>query len=544
MSSNVINSDDSDVKMSSNVINSDDSDIINSGDSDSCIQIGNLLSGSWELTQKIFKSLSYREVSRVREVCRTWADVGVKILEQRRRLHYLTVHPHGVLTTHGKFAVFESSTSSLFENFFEHLLSKPQYCLAFSSTEWFTRNLLASVEDDNNKCNVTLVQNLKESLPATCELGVVCAVGVIGTVESSYQNHWRESGQQVNQEILTFLSGEDEKEAGKIVEEEKTDKRSVRTRGRMAAAGKGAAEVPPHNNNSSNTTPTSNTTVPSPYPTNNTIPDRLTGQSGVGYSIEMEQEEAVSLLLIPHHPGLQLKIFDLSDEKYIKKPCKRKMGPTISQEEFDQITGLSKQDSLKALLLFDARLDDCFTEAFVQAALVRQNHKLALGGGMVDTVITGQSGNSDLPSFGVAVSGPNVTAASIVIPKCVTNPRMLSDYMKQLKSCGLPEEQSVAFMFSCCGRGYAWYRRHGNSTTDYHNVETKAFRQAFPNTPVFGFFGDGEIGNTYLPKFTEKDKKVQEVVDGEEEEVEVPYKKRKKVAFHQFSTIVILISFL
>ncbi|KAK3872537.1 hypothetical protein Pcinc_022382 [Petrolisthes cinctipes] len=534
--SSVINSDDSDVKMSSNVINS--------GDSDSCIQIGNLLSGSWELTQKIFKTLSFREVSRVRGVCRTWADVGAKILEQRRRLHYLTIHPHGVLTTHGKFAVFESSTSSLFENFFEHLLSKPQYCLAFSSTEWFTRNLLASA-DDNSKSNVTLVQNLKESLPATCELGVVCAVGVIGTVESSYQNHWRESGQQVNQEILSFLSGEEEREASKIVEEEKAGKRSVRTRGRMAAAGRGAAEAPPHiNKNSSNTTHTSNTTAPSPHPTNNTIADKLTGQAGVGYSIEVEREEAVSLLLIPHHPGLQLKIFDLSDEKYIKNPCKRMMGPTISQEEFDQITGLSKQDSLKALLLFDARLDDCFTEAFVQAALVRQNHKLALGGGMVDTVLTGQSANSELPSFGVAVSGPNVTAASIVIPKCATNPRMLNDYMKQLKSCGLPEEQSIAFMFSCCGRGYAWYRRHGNPSTDYHNVETKAFRQAFPNTPVFGFFGDGEIGNTHLPKFTEKDKKVQEGDDGEEEEVEVPYKKRKKKAFHQFSTIVILLSFL
>lgn len=107
----------------------------------------------------------------------------------------------------------------------------------------------------------------------------------------------------------------------------------------------------------------------------------------------------------------------------------------------------------------------------------------------------------------------------------------------QLKSCGLPEEHSMAFMFSCCGRGYAWYRRRGNPCTDYHNVETKAFRQAFPNTPVFGFFGGGEIGMTHLPKFTERD-------GGSAEEEEVPHKKRKMKFFHQFSTIVVLISFL
>ncbi|XP_037797840.1 F-box only protein 22-like [Penaeus monodon] len=110
------------------------------------------------------------------------------------------------------------------------------------------------------------------------------------------------------------------------------------------------------------------------------------------------------------------------------------------------------------------------------------------------------------------------------------------DYATKLKSCGLPEDQSLAFMFTCCGRGYSWYRRRGNPWFDYHNVETKAFRQAFPNTPIFGFFGGGEIGLCHFPKFnsTEAD-----------EDMGVRYKKRKKKKlFHQFSTIIVLLSFL
>lgn len=62
------------------------------------------------------------------------------------------------------------------------------------------------------------------------------------------------------------------------------------------------------------------------------------------------------------------------------------------------------------------------------------------------------------------------------------------------------------------------------------NVESRAFRKVFPNTPIFGFFGRGELGITHLPRFPE----------GEET---APVKRKKK-PFHQFSTIIVLLSFL
>ncbi|MPC85894.1 F-box only protein 22 [Portunus trituberculatus] len=77
-------------------------------------------------------------------------------------------------------------------------------------------------------------------------------------------------------------------------------------------------------------------------------------------------------------------------------------------------------------------------------------------------------------------------------------------------------------MFTCCGRGYGSW------------LPIPKFRRTFPNTPIFGFFGRGEIGITHLPKFPSPD-------SGEEEKV-TPKKRRK--AFHQYSTIIVLLSFL
>nr|XP_045612307.1 uncharacterized protein LOC123766892 [Procambarus clarkii] len=556
---------------------------------DSVYQIGNLLSGSWELTQKIFENLSYREVSRLRCVCRIWADVGSKILEKRRKIHYLTIHPHSIPTTEGKVALGEASPRCLFEGFFEHIVSKPRYCIAFCSEDWLSKPDVFNIKEKDE--NLTLLQYISGSLPSSCELGLVSATGVIGTVENNYQGHWLESASSMNQEILSYLYGK-EKEKRKP---NKWSKRHDNTE-KMECQKKEeiSPNVPSPNTSSQNissqnisSTSTSSQNIPTNTSSQNILSNSslptisspnmspentsqnegvslgsscssssdatntvvTTGEpvkrSSVGYSIEVEQNstslrqaDAVSVLLIPHHPGVQLKFFRICDEKFFKDfrkdedACCENL--TITADELNHLTSMSHDDQLKALLIFDAGLEEGFTEAIIQSALLRQNHKLALGGGVADSVYTGKNASFSQSSFGIAVCGPNVMAASVVIPKYINNPKGLVEFMKELKSCGLPEDQSVAFMFSCCGRGYSWYRRRGNPWFDYHNVETKAFRQFFPNTPIFGFFGGGEIGLNHFPKFCEREK----------EDEGVPHKKRKKKMFHQFSTIIVLISFL
>lgn len=57
---------------------------------------------------------------------------------------------------------------------------------------------------------------------------------------------------------------------------------------------------------------------------------------------------------------------------------------------------------------------------------------MALGGGVADSVYAERSSSSTQRSFGVAVCGPNVMAASVVIPKYVGNPKGLEEYMKEV----------------------------------------------------------------------------------------------------------------
>lgn len=66
--------------------------------------------------------------------------------------------------------------------------------------------------------------------------------------------------------------------------------------------------------------------------------------------------------------------------------------------------------------------------------IIRQNHKLAIGGGIVDCAhLKGININAQ-NSFGVAVCGRHIVAASVVIPKHVSVPKHFEEYMKEV-SC-------------------------------------------------------------------------------------------------------------
>ncbi|KAK7085103.1 hypothetical protein SK128_010709 [Halocaridina rubra] len=500
------------------------------------VGVGDLLSGSWELTQRIFENLSFREVARLRAVCKLWADVGAKILEKRRKLHYLTVHPHNIPTTEGKVSINGKSPSSLFEEFFEHIVSKPRYCVGFCNEDWLSRVDVFSREKEKEQ--ITLTQYISSSLPSSCDFALISATGIIGTVEQNYQGHWLESANRLNREMLSFLLNKENR--GK-----RPNKRRRRSNSQepsenesemqdMASITDGAAiDVQnPFNSSESSSALTESSNA-------------STKRSTVGYSIEVEarwnpsqrQADAVTLLLIPHHPGVKMKFFHILEDNFVKDCGDVEVNYdniVISPEEFNKMTSLTPDDDLKALLLFDIGFPEGLTTAVLHSALSRQNQKVAVGGGVIESFDCGGKKNQSKSNFGIAISGPNVMAASVIIPMHVGNPKALEEYMKMLKMCGLPEEQSFAFIFTCCGRGFTWYRRRGNPWFDYNNMESKAFRKVFPNTPVFGFFGGGEIGVSYLPKFNDVDTEVEES----------PPKKRKKNFFHRFTTVIVLLSFL
>lgn len=89
---------------------------------------------------------------------------------------------------------------------------------------------------------------------------------------------------------------------------------------------------------------------------------------------------------------------------------------------------------------------------------------------------------------GLVFSGTNVDAASVLLSESVQTRDEVKKQLASLKSLNLEGggRRTVGFMFACIGRGLDHYCEE--------NVESEVFRQCFPNTPLFGLFGNGEIG--------------------------------------------------
>ena len=105
-------------------------------------------------------------------------------------------------------------------------------------------------------------------------------------------------------------------------------------------------------------------------------------------------------------------------------------------------------------------------------------------GGLVESFLMVDNEVRSTGVVGLAISG-NVEAISMVHHG--ETAEGVQQSLKQLRKSGISCEKNTAcFMVSCIGRGEKFYNAK--------NVETKIFRQEFPDIPVVGFFGNGELG--------------------------------------------------
>ena len=95
---------------------------------------------------------------------------------------------------------------------------------------------------------------------------------------------------------------------------------------------------------------------------------------------------------------------------------------------------------------------------------------------------------------GLAFCGDSLKVASVLLEDTVDTPKEAEEIIAKLKSAHIPEQNAVGFMFACVGRGSDFYGKH--------NVEADAFHKLFPTVPLFGLFGNGEIGYEYLPDYS------------------------------------------
>ncbi|XP_019388910.1 PREDICTED: F-box only protein 22 [Crocodylus porosus] len=199
---------------------------------------------------------------------------------------------------------------------------------------------------------------------------------------------------------------------------------------------------------------------------------------------EIEDGEAGFALLFPKIDGVKIHTFHLF------KDLKNRV---FDESKFAE-AGLKNNPDLRVVLLFGYNSWRTGATRFLHQVVNPLNEKsIILAGGHVEnfTSLTSENGNNQPGDscgvVGLAFSGPQIQSATVLLDQDVVDERTAEAAMQRLKAANIPEHNTIGFMFACVGRGYQHYKTK-------RNLEADAFRKFFPNVPLFGFFGHGEIG--------------------------------------------------
>ncbi|XP_023666907.1 F-box only protein 22 [Paramormyrops kingsleyae] len=191
---------------------------------------------------------------------------------------------------------------------------------------------------------------------------------------------------------------------------------------------------------------------------------------------EHQEGEAGFALMIPSMDGVTIRPFHF---------CKQTLSKTALEE-----AGLVGDPELRVVLLFGYQAFKAGGPRFLHHILqpLAQSSVL-VAGGHVESVFSHSRiccGRGSYGVVGLTLSGPRVQGASVLLDQDVTTEKAAEAAVQRLKAASIPEHNTLGFMFACVGRGQNYYNQR--------DVEVHAFRKVFPSIPLFGFFGNGEIG--------------------------------------------------
>ncbi|XP_028822117.1 F-box only protein 22 isoform X2 [Denticeps clupeoides] len=192
---------------------------------------------------------------------------------------------------------------------------------------------------------------------------------------------------------------------------------------------------------------------------------------------EYEEGQAGFALLFPNIDRVQITHFHF---------CKH----TLTTEAMEQ-AGLVGNSALRVVLLFCYKTYKSGASQFMNKLLKPFSHtNVLIAGGHVDSAFSPHRDCCSPSAYGVvgvALSGARVQGASVLLEQEVSSAAASEAVMQRLKAARVPECNTIGLMFACVGRGHRYYNNE-------HGVESAAFRKVFPSVPLFGFFGNGEIG--------------------------------------------------
>ncbi|XP_064652649.1 F-box only protein 22-like isoform X2 [Lineus longissimus] len=214
------------------------------------------------------------------------------------------------------------------------------------------------------------------------------------------------------------------------------------------------------------------------------------------HPVELENCDAGSLLLLPKINGLGVHTFTLTEDAFsMSNP---------SREDLERISGIPDHQDIKVLFLFfgvDSSVAFTSAEDTMVKAFVYEYKDIVVAGGYVDNLIYMNANKTKITendvAVGIALYGDRIKMASTILDQSVKSTKKAEECIKKLKDTNIPVDSShhsFGFQFACVGRGYHQYHKN--------NVEADIFRKFFPNIPLLGFFGGGEIGLNYLPDYS------------------------------------------
>ncbi|XP_042341931.1 F-box only protein 22 [Plectropomus leopardus] len=192
---------------------------------------------------------------------------------------------------------------------------------------------------------------------------------------------------------------------------------------------------------------------------------------------EYQEGEAGFAIMLPSIEGVHVKPFHF---------CKKSISPAALKE-----AGLIDNPELRVVLMFVYEAYKSGGARFLSQILdPLAKSKALIAGGLVESVFSPRRYCCSQGAYGVVgltLSGPKVQGASVLLDQDISNPKAAEATIRRLKAAKIPERNTLGFMFACVGRGQNYYNNQAN-------VEADAFHKVFPNTPLFGLFGNGEIG--------------------------------------------------
>lgn len=204
-----------------------------------------------------------------------------------------------------------------------------------------------------------------------------------------------------------------------------------------------------------------------------------TGDNGV--SEEVETAEGIALMLMPQTESVSAHIINLGQTEVKTNRA--------FKSRWEKSLKIPLDGSMKCVFLL-AKDDDVIGKVAsgIWNACNRDESKsdVVILGGLSESFLMVNNEVKNSGVVGLSISG-NVEALSMVHHGDTSE--SLQQTLKEMKQSGIPcdkNAKTACFMVSCIGRGEKIYGAK--------NVETGIFRKEFPDIPVLGFFGNGELG--------------------------------------------------